>query len=103
MQAERYGAILLGRGPGGYAGAIRLQQLGIRTLVVEREAPGGVCLNWRCIPSKALFTAARQCERVRGSEAMKHSVGKAIHIMNRRPSRPPAVAAATHGGKGNPP
>jgi dihydrolipoamide dehydrogenase len=56
--AERYDAVVIGAGPGGYVCAIRLAQLGRKTLVVERERAGGVCLNWGCIPVKALLHAA---------------------------------------------
>ena len=49
-----------GAGPGGYVGAIRAAQLGMRTAVVEREDLGGVCLNWGCIPSGALRNEFRR-------------------------------------------
>jgi dihydrolipoamide dehydrogenase len=55
--AERYDAVVIGSGPGGYVAGIRLGQHGKRTLVIEREHLGGVCLNWGCIPSKALIHA----------------------------------------------
>lgn len=58
MSNERYDVIVVGAGPGGYVAAIRAAQLGLRTAVVERDRPGGVCLNWGCIPSKAILTAA---------------------------------------------
>jgi dihydrolipoamide dehydrogenase len=58
MTDKSYDAIVVGGGPGGYVAAIRLGQLGQQTLVVEREYMGGVCLNWGCIPSKALISAA---------------------------------------------
>ena len=53
-----YDAIVLGGGPGGYVCAIRLAQLGLKTACVEEEEYGGVCLNWGCIPSKALIANA---------------------------------------------
>jgi dihydrolipoyl dehydrogenase len=53
-----YDLVVLGAGPGGYVAAIRAAQLGLRTAVVERDSPGGVCGNWGCIPSKALLTDA---------------------------------------------
>ena len=58
MAKESYEAIVIGAGPGGYVAAIRLGQLGIKTLCVEKEYWGGVCLNWGCIPSKALIAAS---------------------------------------------
>ncbi|MEO1231875.1 MAG: FAD-dependent oxidoreductase, partial [Myxococcota bacterium] len=57
MSNDRYEAVVVGGGPGGYVAGIRLGQHGKKALVVEREHLGGVCLNWGCIPSKALIHA----------------------------------------------
>jgi dihydrolipoamide dehydrogenase len=70
METKHYSAIVLGAGPGGYPCAIRLGQLGVRTLVIEREYWGGVCLNVGCIPSKALITAAKRLEEIQHADAM---------------------------------
>jgi dihydrolipoamide dehydrogenase len=51
--------IVLGSGPGGYVAAIRASQLGLKTAIVERESLGGICLNWGCIPTKALLKSAQ--------------------------------------------
>jgi dihydrolipoamide dehydrogenase len=56
--AESYDVIVLGSGPGGYVAAIRASQLGLKTAIVERELLGGICLNWGCIPTKALLRSA---------------------------------------------
>ncbi|MXO64495.1 dihydrolipoyl dehydrogenase [Altericroceibacterium endophyticum] len=56
--AEKYDVIVLGSGPGGYVAAIRAAQLGLKTAIVERELLGGICLNWGCIPTKALLRSA---------------------------------------------
>ena len=56
--AGEYDLVVIGAGPGGYVAAIRAAQLGLKTAVVERDALGGVCLNWGCIPSKALLKNA---------------------------------------------
>ncbi len=53
-----FDCIVIGAGPGGYVAAIRAAQLGLKTAVIERESPGGVCLNWGCIPTKALLKSA---------------------------------------------
>jgi len=53
--AEQFDLIILGSGPGGYVAAIRASQLGLKTAIVERERLGGICLNWGCIPTKALL------------------------------------------------
>ncbi len=62
---KTYDAIVIGAGPGGYPCGIRLGQLKVKTLVIEKESPGGVCLNWGCIPSKALIQAANTFEKVK--------------------------------------
>src|SRR5688572_10116707 len=56
--ADEYDVIVLGSGPGGYVCAIRCAQLGLKTAIVERELLGGICLNWGCIPTKALLRSA---------------------------------------------
>ena len=57
-----YDIIVVGSGPGGYVTAIRASQLGLKTAIVEREALGGICLNWGCIPTKALLKSANVFE-----------------------------------------
>ena len=59
---SKYDIIVLGSGPGGYVTAIRASQLGFKTAVVEKESLGGVCLNWGCIPTKALLKSAQVFE-----------------------------------------
>src|SRR5687767_6711382 len=54
----KYNVIVVGSGPGGYVAAIRASQLGLKTAIVERESLGGICLNWGCIPTKALMKSA---------------------------------------------
>ncbi|MBB4064699.1 dihydrolipoyl dehydrogenase [Gellertiella hungarica] len=56
--ANSYDVIIIGSGPGGYVAAIRSAQLGLKTAIVEREHLGGICLNWGCIPTKALLRSA---------------------------------------------
>ncbi|MBZ9677553.1 dihydrolipoyl dehydrogenase [Mesorhizobium sp. ES1-1] len=56
--AETYDVIIIGSGPGGYVAAVRAAQLGLKTAIVEREHLGGICLNWGCIPTKALLRSA---------------------------------------------
>jgi dihydrolipoamide dehydrogenase len=56
--SDPYDLIVLGSGPGGYVAAIRAAQLGLKTAIVERERLGGICLNWGCIPTKALLRSA---------------------------------------------
>lgn len=58
----KYDVLVLGSGPGGYVAAIRASQLGLKTAVIERESLGGICLNWGCIPTKALLKSAKVFE-----------------------------------------
>lgn len=65
---DHYDLIVIGAGPGGYVAAIRASQLGLKAAVVEKDKPGGVCLNWGCIPSKAILTSAEMYENIKESE-----------------------------------
>ena len=67
MSEQTFDAIVLGGGPGGYVCAIRLAQLGLRVACVEAEHLGGVCLNWGCIPSKALISNAHLYTKAKGA------------------------------------
>ena len=73
MANARYDLAIIGSGPGGYVAAIRASQLKMRVAVVEREEVGGVCLNWGCIPSKALLNSAETMESIRGA-AKEHGI-----------------------------
>ena len=63
-----YDVIVIGTGPGGYVAAIRAAQLGLKTAVVEKESLGGICLNWGCIPTKALLKSAQVFEYINHAE-----------------------------------
>lgn len=67
--ADQYDVIVLGSGPGGYVAAIRCAQLGLRTAIVERENLGGICLNWGCIPTKALLRSAEVFNHMKHAKA----------------------------------
>ena len=58
MADKQYDVAIIGGGPGGYIAAIRAGQLGLKTLVIEKDKLGGICLNWGCIPTKALLKNA---------------------------------------------
>jgi dihydrolipoamide dehydrogenase len=62
FERMNYDIIVLGSGPGGYVTAIRASQLGLKTAIIERESLGGICLNWGCIPTKALLKSANVFE-----------------------------------------
>jgi dihydrolipoamide dehydrogenase len=66
---SKYDIIVLGSGPGGYVTAIRASQLGFKTAVVEKENLGGVCLNWGCIPTKALLKSAQVFEYLKHADS----------------------------------
>jgi len=89
MATKNFDAVVVGGGPGGYVAAIRLAQLGKKTALVEKEALGGVCLNWGCIPSKALIAAANLVEEIRRAaergivaEAPRVDLGKLREFKN---------------------
>ncbi len=65
---SKYDIIVLGSGPGGYVTAIRASQLGFKTAIVEKESLGGVCLNWGCIPTKALLKSAQVFEYLKHAQ-----------------------------------
>ena len=68
MADKHFDVVVIGSGPGGYVGAIRAAQLGYKTACIERAKLGGVCLNWGCIPSKALLSNAELMEKLHEKE-----------------------------------
>lgn len=72
---SKYDLVVIGGGPAGYAAAIRAGQLGKKVACVEKERPGGTCLNWGCIPSKALLKSAELYSKIQHSEDFGISVG----------------------------
>ena len=62
MAAQSFDVIVIGAGPGGYVAAIRASQLGLKVAIIERENLGGICLNWGCIPTKALLKSGEKYE-----------------------------------------
>tara|TARA_B110000444_G_scaffold69543_1_gene65312 strand:- start:272 stop:1657 length:1386 start_codon:yes stop_codon:yes gene_type:complete len=78
-----YDVIVIGSGPGGYVAAIRASQLGLKTAIVEKENLGGVCLNWGCIPTKALIKSAQVFEYIQHAEDYGISVNDVKHDFNK--------------------
>jgi dihydrolipoamide dehydrogenase len=84
MSEQRFDAVVIGAGPGGYPAAIRLGQLKVKTAIIEREYIGGVCLNVGCIPSKAVIHAAKMFDKLGHSEDIGISIpGKPVLDMAR--------------------
>ena len=96
--AEQYDLIVLGSGPGGYVAAIRAAQLGLSTAIVEREVLGGICLNWGCIPTKALLRSAEVYSHMKHAESFGLSAGKAGFDMAKIVERSRGVAAQMNRG-----
>src|SRR6186713_3032818 len=76
----KYDIIVLGSGPGGYVTAIRASQLGFKVAVVEKENLGGICLNWGCIPTKALLKSAQVFDYI------KHAASYGIDVADSKPN-----------------
>ena len=76
---SHFDVIVLGSGPGGYVTAIRASQLGLKTAIIEKESLGGVCLNWGCIPTKALLKSAQVFEYLKHAEDYGLSAKKVEH------------------------
>src|SRR6266481_7832874 len=67
---ETFDIVVIGAGPGGYPAAIRAAQLGAKVAIVEKEQLGGTCLNWGCIPTKALIAAADTFDKIKHAETI---------------------------------
>ena len=93
-----YDIIVLGSGPGGYVTAIRASQLGFKTAVVEKESLGGVCLNWGCIPTKALLKSAQVFEYLNHADNYGFKVEKLTKDFNKIISRSRNVASGMSKG-----
>ena len=74
MADTNFDIIIIGGGPGGYVAAIRAAQLGLKVTLVEKEHLGGICLNWGCIPTKALLRSAEILNHIKHADAFGLSV-----------------------------
>lgn len=82
---ESYDLTVIGAGPGGYVAAIRGAQLGMNVCIVEKEKPGGICLNWGCIPTKSLLESAHLLEKIRSAKEF------GIELSNAKPDFPSII------------
>ncbi|HVN39495.1 MAG TPA: dihydrolipoyl dehydrogenase [Myxococcota bacterium] len=92
MSSKSYDCIVIGGGPGGYVAAIRARQLGLATALVEREALGGICLNWGCVPTKALLRTAELRHAIAEAKEFGLEVGELRVDFSRVIARSRAVA-----------
>lgn len=84
--ADKFNIVVIGGGPGGYVAAIRAAQLGFQVAVIEMDRMGGICLNWGCIPTKALLQSAHLLEE------MRHAGEFGIHSENIKPDFPAVIS-----------
>ncbi len=93
-----YDVIIVGTGPGGYVAAIRASQLGLKVAVIEKESLGGICLNWGCIPTKALLKSANVFEYINHAADYGITVKDAKHDFGAVVKRSRDVAEGMSGG-----
>lgn len=94
----RYDLIVIGSGPGGYAAAIRASQLGLKTAIIEKAELGGVCLNWGCIPTKALLKSATVFEYAKHADQYGVLIENVTADLGKIVERSRGVAAAMSKG-----
>ncbi|NNM75916.1 dihydrolipoyl dehydrogenase [Sphingomonas sp. ID1715] len=95
---DTYDLVILGSGPGGYVAAIRAAQLGLKTAIVERERLGGICLNWGCIPTKALLRSSEIYHYITHADAYGLSVEKPSFDLAKVTERSRKVAGQLNNG-----
>ena len=101
MSDQSFDLVVVGGGPGGYVAAIRSAQLGMKTAVVEREHLGGVCLNWGCIPTKALLRSAEVLRNMKHAAQFGLSAEKIGFDLVKVVKRSRDVSAKLQGGVGH--
>src|SRR3546814_20052701 len=98
IMADTFDLVVLGSGPGGYVAAIRAAQLGLRVAIVEREKLGGICLNWGCIPTKALLRSSEVYHYITHADAYGLSVEKPSFDLAKVVDRSRKVAGQLNSG-----
>ncbi|WP_120632864.1 dihydrolipoyl dehydrogenase [Ruegeria sp. EL01] len=101
MAAQSFDLIVIGAGPGGYVAAIRAAQLGLKTAVVEREHLGGICLNWGCIPTKALLRSSEVFHLMERAKDFGLKADKVGYDLDAVVKRSRGVAGQLSGGIGH--
>ena len=97
MNAPQFDIAVIGGGPGGYVAAIRAAQLGMKAVVIEREHLGGICLNWGCIPTKALLRAAELRHSIDEMKDFGITVGEVVILVPLSHGRAKWLAACRWG------
>src|SRR6266404_2494560 len=82
--AKTFDVVVVGTGPGGYVSAIRCAQLGLSVAAIEDDRPGGVCLNWGCIPTKALLRNAEVVHLIQRSRGVADRMAKGVEFLFRK-------------------
>jgi dihydrolipoamide dehydrogenase len=95
---SQYDTVILGAGPGGYVAAIRAAQLGAKVCIIERELVGGTCLNWGCIPTKAMYKSAVLFEQMRNAESFGLSCDRPVAHLDKIISRNQGIVAELREG-----
>ena len=98
MAENTYDVIVIGAGPGGYVAAIRAAQLGLKTIVVEREHMGGICLNWGCIPTKAMLRSSEVYHVMQRAKEFGLSAQGIDYDLDALVARSRAIAKQLNGG-----
>lgn len=98
--SETYDIIIVGAGPGGYVCAIRAAQLGLKTAIIEREHMGGICLNWGCIPTKALLRSAEVYRNIKHASEFGFEVEGVTPDLGKIIERSRKVSSTLSGGIG---
>src|SRR5512138_3443648 len=98
MAETSFDLVVVGGGPGGYVAAIRAAQLGMKTAVVEREHLGGICLNWGCIPTKALLRSSEIHHLLHNLDAYGFSAKEISFDIGKIVQRSRKVASQLAGG-----
>ncbi|MGB8811717.1 MAG: dihydrolipoyl dehydrogenase, partial [Paracoccaceae bacterium] len=101
MAAKNFDMIVIGAGPGGYVAAIRAAQLGLSVAIIERENLGGICLNWGCIPTKALLRSAEVFHLMHRAKEFGLSVSGLSYDLDAVVARSRGVAKQLSGGIGH--
>lgn len=94
----QYDTVILGAGPGGYVAAIRAAQLGAKVCIIEKELVGGTCLNWGCIPTKAMYKCAVLFEQMRTAEAFGLSCDRPVAHLDKIVGRNQRIVAELRDG-----